>query len=152
MNARFAWIRTLSGAGLIAAAALFVGGIAGCDVRETRSGGAPTTAASSADLSKLPEEFVQTISSPKPTVVDFYATWCPPCQEQKPLFAEAERQYGEAATFVTVDVDENPEIAEAYEIGGIPTLMIFKEGQPVAQMVGLHSTEEIGEALTPFID
>lgn len=151
MNARFAWIRTLSSAGLLAAAAALSFGIAGCDVRETRSGGSSTTATSSADLSKLPEEFVQTISSSKPTVVDFYATWCGPCQEQKPHFAEVERQFGDVATFLTVDVDEVPEMWEVYQLEGIPTIIVFQNGKPIETLLGMHTSDQIAAALSPHV-
>ncbi|HEV7281708.1 MAG TPA: thioredoxin family protein [Pirellulaceae bacterium] len=151
METRFAWIQPfLSGAGLLVAAALLVGG-AGCDIRETRSGGSATTAASSVDLSGLPEEFVQTVSSSKPTVVDFYATWCGPCQEQKPHFAEVERQYGDVATFLTVDVDEVPEMWEVFELEGIPTIMIFRNGEPVETLIGMRTSDEIAAALTQHV-
>lgn len=150
MKTRFAGPRTYVGAGLAAAAVLFLCGIAGCDTRDMRSGGNLTTGNVSAASDRMPEEFVQTISAAKPTVVDFSATWCPPCQEQAPYFAEVERQYGEAATFLTVDVDEVPAAWEVYELEGIPTIIIFKNGKPIEKLEGLHSKDQIAAAVAQY--
>ncbi len=93
---------------------------------------------------------MQTISAAKPTVVDFSATWCPPCQEQAPYFAEVERQYGDVATFLTVDVDEVPAAWEVYELEGIPTIIIFKNGKPIEKLEGLHSKDQIAAAVAQY--
>lgn len=145
MDARFAWIRTFAGAGVAAAAILALGASAGCDRIDT-----PISENAAPDLSQLPEEFVTTISSSKPTVVDFYATWCGPCQEQKPHFAEVQRQYGEIATFLTVDVDEVPAMWEAYELEGIPTIIVFKNGKPIEKLVGMHTSDQIAAVVVQY--
>lgn len=152
MKARFAWTRTFLGAGLVVAAVLVVGGIAGCDKFDVRTGSDVTTGSVSAASDQMPEEFVQTIASSKPTVVDFYATWCGPCQEQKPHFAEVERQYGEAATFLTVDVDEVPAAWEVYQLEGIPTIIVFKNGKPIETLVGMHTADQIGAVVAQYVE
>ena len=74
-----------------------------------------------------------------PLIVDFSATWCPPCQKLKPLFAELARQYGGKATFRTIDIDENPELAERFRVDAVPTIMVFpndKMEKPIETIVG----------------
>ncbi len=76
-------------------------------------------------------------------VVDFFATWCGPCKMLAPVFDEASQEVD--ATFVKVDIDQSLEIAQRFNITTVPTMMIFKNGQKVASMVGFMPKEKLVE-------
>ncbi len=77
------------------------------------------------------------------TLVDFWATWCGPCRMQAPILEAFEAEMGAQIKVAKVDVDENPEIAYRYQIASIPTLMLFKDGEPVAKRVGVQSIDAL---------
>jgi thioredoxin 1 len=69
-------------------------------------------------------------------MVDFWATWCGPCKIVTPVVEELAKEYEDKVTFAKVNTDENPDLASRYNIRGIPTLMFFKEGKVMDQIVG----------------
>ena len=71
------------------------------------------------------------------TVVDFFADWCGPCRKMGPILEEVEQELTENVKFTKINTDNNIEIAKRYQISGLPTLMIFKNGEPTERMVGL---------------
>ena len=84
----------------------------------------------------------EVLSSEKPVFIDFFATWCGPCQMQSPILDEI-AQNREDIKVVKVDVDKNADLAEKYEIMSIPTIIIMKNGQVINKYVGLTSKEEL---------
>lgn len=70
------------------------------------------------------------------TVVRFWATWCPPCTRMKPVFTEIAGELGDKAAFAEVDIDNAPQVANALGIRSVPTVVLFKNGQPVDGIVG----------------
>jgi len=88
--------------------------------------------------------FDQTVlQADKPVVVDFWAAWCKPCLMVAPILDELADGYDGRIDFVKVDVDQNPKTASKYGIMSIPALIIFKNGEPVTQLVGFRPKEEL---------
>ncbi len=83
----------------------------------------------------------------KPVLVDFWAKWCGPCKMQSPIVEELAREYSGKAKVGALEVDENPQTAQSFNILSIPTLVIFKDGRVVWQGIGLHRKEQIKQAL-----
>ena len=77
------------------------------------------------------------------TIVDFYADWCGPCRKLSPIMDEVEEELGAKAKFVKINTDGNIEIAKKYQISGLPTLLLFKEGIVAERMVGLMPKSSI---------
>ena len=87
----------------------------------------------------------------KPMIVDFSATWCPPCRQLKPIFEKLAEDFRGRITFVTIDVDENPELAQAYGVVNIP-MMIFlnKDGQVQNTIVGFQDRGQLLAAINTY--
>ena len=82
-----------------------------------------------------------------PILVDFWAPWCAPCRSIAPVVDELAGEYAGRVGFAKVNVDENPKVATDYGVRSIPTLLIFKEGKPVAQIVGMRPKAELKKQL-----
>lgn len=82
--------------------------------------------------------FEETIKSSTPTLVDFFATWCGPCKMQAPILEEVKKEVGDSATILKIDVDANRELSDRYRVQSIPTLIMFRNGEPVWRAVGLQ--------------
>jgi thioredoxin 1 len=78
-------------------------------------------------------------------LVDFWATWCGPCRMIAPVLEELDQEMGDQVQIVKLDVDENPEVAGAFQIQSIPTLMMFKDGEPVSKTMGFQPKEALKE-------
>ncbi|GAB2580361.1 thioredoxin [Paractinoplanes abujensis] len=88
------------------------------------------------------------LQSDRPVLVDFWAEWCAPCKKVDPLLAEIAKEMGDKVEIVQVNIDENPETTRAYRVMSVPTLTIFKGGEPVSSVTGAKPKS----ALVNFIE
>ena len=78
----------------------------------------------------------EVLGASKPVLVDFWAEWCGPCRMIAPALEELSDELGDRVTIVKLNIDENPDAPSKYGVRGIPTMILFKDGQPAATKVG----------------
>lgn len=84
-----------------------------------------------------------------PVLIDFYATWCGPCQTLAPILEEVKQEMGEGVKIVKVDVEKNKPLAAKFKVRGVPTLMLFKNGQQIWRKSGLLTKSDLKQAIGP---
>ena len=94
--------------------------------------------------------FSQIVNKEIPVLVDFKADWCGPCKTMIPILKEVKQQLKETISIIKIDVDKNPSIASQYQIRGVPTLMIFKEGKEVWKQSGVLQANQLIEIIKRF--
>ena len=91
----------------------------------------------------------QTIISSAPNVlVDFYADWCGPCKALAPILKEVKKELGEAVKIVKIDVDKNQSLAAKYQVRGVPTLILYKDGKQVWRQSGVIPKEQLKQIIS----
>jgi thioredoxin 1 len=87
------------------------------------------------------------LKSASPVLVDFWATWCRPCQMVAPILEELTQDYAGKLTIAKLDIDQNQQTAQKYHVMSIPTMIIFKQGKPVVNIVGFKPKDQLKKEL-----
>lgn len=96
-------------------------------------------------------DFNELIKADKPTLVDFFATWCGPCKMQAPILEQVKARLGDSVNILKVDVDANRELSARYRIQSVPTLIVFKNGEALWRGYGVHQADVLEAKLKEFI-
>lgn len=96
-------------------------------------------------------KFSDLINSEVPTLVDFYAEWCGPCKQMKPILESVKNTVKDQARILKIDVDKNPQLAASFNIQGVPTLLLFKSGVVKWRQSGVVSSQQLNSTLAKFI-
>ena len=91
--------------------------------------------------------FKELVKDKKPILIEFYADWCGPCKSMAPILKEVASNVSNSARVIKIDVDKNPSLSKKLKIQGIPTLLIFKEGELKWRHTGMHSAEGLSNEL-----
>ena len=104
------------------------------------------------DLNVTEQNFDEIIQKSKvPVLIDFWAEWCGPCKMLTPVIEELAAEYGEAVKIAKVNVDQQPNLAARYGIRSIPTIIIFRAGEIVEQLVGMQAKEALKAKLDSLL-
>ena len=91
--------------------------------------------------------FNDIINKDKPVLIDFFATWCGPCQTMNPILKQVKDELGDRVSIIKIDVDKNKALAIKFQVRGVPTFMLFKNGKQVWKQAGLITKNELKQKI-----
>ncbi len=94
--------------------------------------------------------FSSIINSEKPVLIDFHAEWCGPCKMMTPILNDLKSKVGDTAKIIKIDIDKNRNLATRYQVKGVPTLMIFQQGELKWRNSGIHSAAQLDELIKSY--
>ena len=94
--------------------------------------------------------FLEIINKPIPVLIDFYADWCGPCQVMSPVLKDVKSELGDKVAIIKINVDKNQALAQKFQVRGVPTFMVFKNGKSLWRQSGVLNKENLVEVLTQF--
>ncbi len=97
------------------------------------------------------ESFNDIIASERPTLVDFFATWCGPCKMMHPILEDVKKQLGDEAKVITIDIDKNEVVTNYYRVQSVPTIMIFKNGEIKFRQAGVQTANRLVEEVRKLL-
>ena len=95
--------------------------------------------------------FQEIIASDKPVLVDFSAEWCGPCKMMPPILKQVKDNFGDKVTIIKIDIDKNPDAANAYKVQSVPTLMIFKNSETKWRQSGVIQASQLQQVLQQYV-
>jgi thioredoxin 1 len=102
-------------------------------------------------MSTQPKTFNELIAGEQPVLVDFFATWCGPCKMMQPILEDTARQLGDKIKIIKVDVDRNPLAASNFQVRGVPTLILFQNGQAIWRQSGVVPAHQLVKVISDNI-
>lgn len=94
--------------------------------------------------------FQQIINSSKPVLVDFFATWCGPCHVLSPILKDVKKEMGDIITIIKIDIDKNSQLASEFQVRGVPTIVLFKNGKQVWRQSGVVPMQDLIKSIKEF--
>ena len=92
-------------------------------------------------------KFSEIINQETPVLVDFFATWCGPCQTMSPILKQVKDELGDAVKIIKIDVDKNKALANTFQVRGVPTFILFKNGKQVWKQAGMFSKADLKQKI-----
>jgi len=102
-------------------------------------------------MNTKPKSFRELIAGSQPVLVDFFATWCGPCKLMQPILEDTAKQLGDKVKIIKVDVDKNPAAANSYQVKGVPTLILFRNGKILWRQSGVVQTAQLLQVINQAV-